>query len=556
MRFLNRARPAVLAVVLAGAVSMFGAAVALANHPILSGQAACNQGQFVITWTVQNSETTIASGGTGRTMTISALSVAPGSLPVSGISVGQVLQPQPLSGSSATGTTTVPGSTTGNVTLSVTGHFFEPNGTDTGLIDTETVSVGLSGGCVPGGQTIAGHIYDCTSGSPTTHEVLGIGGTLGASGPQTVPTQANPLNPTSVAAGSYSMSAGITAPRFQFVACISPSPVTITTPSTATQTVTVPSGGAGVGIFYVSEIPVTQTIAGHIYDCTGGTPTTNEISGGMLGATGPQTVPTQANPLNPTSVAAGTYTMTETTPSGYQLVACNGVPGTPTQSVTVPSGGAGVGIFYVKLVPTTCTASSSANASGNSGQVQPGQYLWFNFHFKPNSTPNVLTTYYITNLNVQFMDTLTNKAYSVAAPSATITLNDSSGSAPTSNFVSGQWIIQIPPSSSNADEIFMTGFSWQNTGSVAVQPKNFNIAANFRTSTGGTSVQWQFGVALYNSHFMDNGYNGLGVLLIHQSDHAGTPENEKVNFIGGAGTGGGGSNFTGSWSNSPNATCQ
>jgi hypothetical protein len=205
---------------------------------------------------------------------------------------------------------------------------------------------------------------------------------------------------------------------------------------------------------------------------------------------------------------------------------------------------------------TTCTASSSATAAGNSGQVQPGQFLWFNFHFVPNTGPTVPTTYFISNLQIQFTDTLTNKLYNVTAPSAQVTLNDSTVTTPTSNFVGGQWIIQIPPSASNSDEIFMTGLAWQNLTGANVQPKNFNISANFRTSTGGTSVKWQFGVALYNSHFMDNGYNGLGVLLIHQADHAGTPELEKSNFIGGAGTGGGGSNFTGSWSSTGNATCQ
>ena len=38
-----------------------------------------------------------------------------------------------------------------------------------------------------------------------------------------------------------------------------------------------------------------------------------------LGAPGPQTISTQNNPLGPVSVAAGTYTMTEGNPSGYQL---------------------------------------------------------------------------------------------------------------------------------------------------------------------------------------------------------------------------------------------
>ena len=121
--------------------------------------------------------------------------------------------------------------------------------------------------------------------------------------------------------------------------------------STATESVTVPSGGAGVGIFYV--VPVSQTIAGHIYLCTNGAPTTTEQSGGTLAASGPTTVSATPNPLAPTQVNAGGYTMTATPPAGYTLVACTGSStpdssgSTATESVTVPSGGAGVGIFYV-----------------------------------------------------------------------------------------------------------------------------------------------------------------------------------------------------------------
>jgi hypothetical protein len=196
---------------------------------------------------------------------------------------------------------------------------------------------------IPTVQTIAGHIYLCNSGTQTTTEVAG--GTLGATGPQTVSTQPNPLGPVSVAAGTYTMTEANPA-GFQLAgACGTLSP---------TQSVTVPSGGAGVGIFYVT--PITQTIAGHIYLCNNGTQTTTEVAGGTLGATGPQTVPTQPNPLGPVSVAAGTYTMTETNPAGFQLAGACGTL-SPTQSVTVPSGGDGVGIFYV--TPTTTCPSGT-----------------------------------------------------------------------------------------------------------------------------------------------------------------------------------------------------
>jgi hypothetical protein len=63
------------------------------------------------------------------------------------------------------------------------------------------------------------------------------------------------------------------------------------------------------------------------------------------------------------------------------------------------------------------------------------------------------------------------------------------------------------------------------------------------------------------TNFSSN-YNALGVKptddndasIYHNSDHAGTPENFKPFVIGGA-RGGGGSNYTGSYSGTGGITC-
>ncbi len=104
--------------------------------------------------------------------------------------------------------------------------------------------------------------------------------------------------------------------------------------------------------------PPTQTIAGHIYLCNpAGSPTTTEVAGGTVAATGAQTVGSQANPLAPTAVTSGGYTMTAGSPTGYLLVACGGSATvasgglSASEPVTVPSGGAGVGLFYASAPP-------------------------------------------------------------------------------------------------------------------------------------------------------------------------------------------------------------
>jgi hypothetical protein len=134
-----------------------------------------------------------------------------------------------------------------------------------------------------------------------------------------------------------------------------------------------------VGAYNLSQLHCaapSQTIAGHIYLCNDANPTTTEQSGGTLGASGATPVPATPNPLAPTEVGAGTYTMTATPPPGYQLVACGGSStpnasgSTATESVTVPSGGAGVGIFYVVANPVTnptATPTGSGGASGSGG---------------------------------------------------------------------------------------------------------------------------------------------------------------------------------------------
>jgi hypothetical protein len=114
--------------------------------------------------------------------------------------------------------------------------------------------------------------------------------------------------------------------------------------------------------------PLPETIAGDIYLCSdNGTQTTTEVEGGTLASSGPQTVPSQPNPVEPMKVPSGTYTMTAGSPSGYVFVVCQGSASvgstgvTASESVDVPAGGTGLGTFYVVL------AAPVGSLSGGSG---------------------------------------------------------------------------------------------------------------------------------------------------------------------------------------------
>jgi hypothetical protein len=75
----------------------------------------------------------------------------------------------------------------------------------------------------------------------------------------------------------------------------------------------------------------------------------------------------------------------------------------------------------------------------------------------------------------------------------------------------------------------------------------------------GLKVQWAWAAAVYHNSNFGADYSAIGVKPVDDtkasiylnSDHAGTPENFKKYLVGGA-TGGGGSNFTGGYSASPN----
>jgi hypothetical protein len=95
-----------------------------------------------------------------------------------------------------------------------------------------------------------------------------------------------------------------------------------------------------------------------------------------------------------------------------------------------------------------------------------------------------------------------------------------------------------------------------------VPPGGFpNISGNkvswqgqFYSDQPGITIHWQWAAAAYSTNMSNE--NSLGVKALHSTtvdctylngDQAGTPENEKAFLVAG-GTGGGGSNFTGSYS--------
>ena len=295
----------------------------------------------------------------------------------------------------------------------------------------------------------------------------------------------------------------------------------------------------------------TQTIAGHIYDCTSGTPTSNEVPGGTLAVTGDETIPQQPNPMNPTASVSGFPYMLATAPSGYAFVSCGGNAnitdaGHAAQSVYVPAGGAGVGIFYVTKIGSMCQLTNGSNFNGT--KIPGGDDIWFNSVFKPQGVPSSGGTFTLSNASVTFASGGTN--YTVPIPNSQITFSPSASKA-TLTYGSGGWTEVVPVGFS--DNVFLSGTAY--AVPAAGLPGGINPVTwqGTFTTPSGAHFQWQWAAAVYTQFATDLGQ--AGVKPLHSSnldaypsgDQAGTPENERAYVIGGA-RGGGGSNFTGSYS--------
>jgi hypothetical protein len=142
-------------------------------------------------------------------------------------------------------------------------------------------------------------------------------------------------------------------------------------------------------------------------------------------------------------------------------------------------------------------------------------------------------------------------SFTLSVPDATVIFDPAATSA-TTTFTGGMWVTRVP-SSGLAGNTFLSGLTYPVPANLPQGLKNVTWSGTVICDTPGASLQWQLAAAVYTS--LSGDYNALGVKAVDDnkgsqyknSDHAGTPENFRASVIGGA-TGGGGSNYTGSYS--------
>jgi len=157
-----------------------------------------------------------------------------------------------------------------------------------------------------------------------------------------------------------------------------------------------------------------------------------------------------------------------------------------------------------------------------------------------------------TPVTVRFtQQTISSAAFSISLPDAVVTFDPAATSATTS-FSGGMWITRAP-SSGFAGNTFLSAATYRVPAKILGGLKNVTWSGMIGSDSPGVTIQWQWAAAVYTTFNFD--YNALGVKPVDDnkasqyknSDHAGTPENFRSTVTGGA-RGGGGSNYTGSYS--------
>jgi hypothetical protein len=205
------------------------------------------------------------------------------------------------------------------------------------------------------------------------------------------------------------------------------------------------------------------------------------------------------------------------------------------------------------LAVSVGTASIQSNFNGT--PIAAGSTIWFTSVLKPSglSTTQPVTLTF-TNQQISFTNPSTHVAYSLAVPDATLTFSPTTTVA-TTTFSGGTWNTSLPSTGLSGND-FLSGFAFTvPSGGLPGGINPVTWSGQMQTTGAKVTVQWQWTAAVYSSFSSD--YNALGVKPVDDnhastyknSDHAGTPEYFTIpGILPGGARGGGGSNWTGSYS--------
>lgn len=200
------------------------------------------------------------------------------------------------------------------------------------------------------------------------------------------------------------------------------------------------------------------------------------------------------------------------------------------------------------VLPPSGTAISGAPVSWNGFTAPVGSVVWINAHLDAKSAPPNGTTVYFTGVN------LVVNATNYALPNGEVVFNSATTTPTTVVNTNGSWTTTVNPSFTG--DIFFVGQAIPVDANMENGGKgNTGSTLSFTTSSSDSTFQfqWQWSAAVYTSW---PGNAAAEIEPVHASLQAGAPQNTAVQkaLIQGP-RGGGGSNFTGSWSGTGQGNC-
>ena len=211
------------------------------------------------------------------------------------------------------------------------------------------------------------------------------------------------------------------------------------------------------------------------------------------------------------------------------------------------------GTPFVCTIPPSGTQISGGPVSWNHFNTQgSNDVVWINAHIgKPSGIPtNEATTVQFTGV------TFVLNGHTYPLPDGFLIFEPLAPATPTTSFDStylphGRWVTTLNPNNL-FDEIFFDGQAVSVDSNIS---GGGTATLNYTTKSTDNNLafSWQWSAAVYTYW---PGNNQAEILPYHQTLHAGTPLNPAVqqSLIQGP-RGGGGSNYTGSWSGTGNGAC-
>lgn len=218
--------------------------------------------------------------------------------------------------------------------------------------------------------------------------------------------------------------------------------------------------------------------------------------------------------------------------------------------------GTGLGLLAASGVSRDALAQpepgSSITSNFNGTPIAAGDFIWFNSVLKVQGLGSDPVTIGFTG-SISF--SVNGTLHVVPVPAAIVNFSPDVTVA-TTVFCNGQWVTTVPLSGLSGN-VFLDGVALQapTPGGFPGGIHDVTWQGMFFSVTPGLKIQWKWAAAVYRKADFSDDYNALGVKPVddnnastyQNSDHAGTPENFRPYVVGGA-RGGGGSNFTGSYS--------